>query len=63
MKASQKLLEDVDPRMLILVPSEKGKMDPEVIKACGAQGKELVDELKVKGSFSAEGREVVVFGK
>lgn len=62
-KVSQKLLEDVDPRMLILVPDAKGNMDPEVLKACGATGKEHVSEIKVKGSFPAEGREVVVFGK
>ncbi len=62
-KVSQKLLEDVDPRMLVLVPGANGKIDPEVLKACGAQGKEVVTEIKAKGSFSAEGREVIVFGR
>lgn len=61
-KVSQKLLEDVDPRMLILVPGSTGKMDAEVTKACGATGKETVSDIKIKGSFAAEGREVVVFG-
>ena len=62
-KLSQELLEDVDPRMLILVPGVGGKIDPEVVKACGATGKEHVSDIKVKGSFSAEGREVVVMEK
>lgn len=61
-KVAQKLLEDVDPRMLILIPGKSGKMDPEVVKHCGGTGKEIVDEVKIKGGFSAEGREVVVFG-
>lgn len=61
-KACQKLLEDVDPRMLVIIPGGNGKMDHEVIKACGAAGKEVVSEAKIKGSFAAEGREVLVFG-
>lgn len=59
-KASQKLVEDVDPRMLILVAGKDGKLDPEVLKVCGAQGKEHVSEIKQKGAFGAEGREVVI---
>lgn len=62
-KVAQTLLEDIDPRMLILVQGKNGKVDPEVIKHCGGQGKDVVSELKVKGSFPAEGREVVMFGK
>lgn len=61
-KVAQTLLEDVDPRMLILVPGKNGKMDSEVVKHCGGQGKEAVSDVKVKGSFPAEGREVIVFG-
>jgi hypothetical protein len=61
-KILQKLVEEIDPRVLILVPGAKGKMDPDALKACGAQGKSLVSEHKVKG-LPAEGREVVVLGK
>lgn len=61
-KVAQSLLEDVDPRLLILVPGKNGKLDPEVVKHCGGTGKAPVDEFKVKGTFSAEGREVMVFG-
>ncbi len=61
-KKVQKLLEDIDPRVLILLEGEKG-FDPEVMKACGAVGKEQVNEYKLKGSLPAEGREVVVLAK
>lgn len=60
-KAVQKLLDAVDPRLLFLLPSEKG-IDREVLKVCGAEGKEHVTEYKLKGALPVEGREVVVFG-
>lgn len=62
-KLSQKLLEEIDPRVLLLLPNSKGEIDVEVLKICGAQGKEPVTEYKLKGALPAEGREVVVFGK
>lgn len=58
-KKVQKLLEDLDPRILVLIEGEKG-IDSEVLKICGAVGKEQVSEYKIKGSLPAEGREVVV---
>lgn len=61
-KRCQKLLDEIDPRMLLLVPAADGSLHPDVIKACGAAGKEQVSEYKMKGSMQAEGREVVVFG-
>ncbi len=57
-KKVQKLLDDIDPRVLILLPADKG-FDGEVVKACGAVGKEVVSEFKLKG-LPAEGREVVM---
>lgn len=60
-KLCQKLLDEIDPRVLMLVPASDGSLHPDVLKACGAQGKEQVSEYKLKGS-PAEGREVVVFG-
>jgi hypothetical protein len=62
-KLCQKLIDDIDPRVLILVPGADGNINQEVIKAAGAVGKEQVDEYKLKGSLPAEGREVVVFGR
>lgn len=61
-KKVQTLVEEIDPRVLILVPDAKGKFDPDTMKACGAQGKEHVTEHKLKG-MPAEGREVVVLEK
>lgn len=61
-KICQKLLDDIDPRVLILLPSSEGALKPDVLKACGAADKEHVSEYKLKGSLPAEGREVVVFG-
>lgn len=58
-KKVQKMLEDIDPRILILIEGEKG-IDPEVLRTCGAVGKEHVSEYKLKGSMPAEGREIVV---
>ena len=42
-KVVQKLLEAVDPRLLFLVPSKDG-IDHDVLKVCGAEGKEHVRE-------------------
>jgi hypothetical protein len=61
-KKAQKLLDEVDPRLLVLIPGEGDKFSDELVKLCGAAGKEHVDEHKVKGTFGAEGREVVVLG-
>lgn len=58
-KKVQKLVEDVDPRVLILIEGDKG-IDAEVLRVCGATGKEQVRDYKLKGSLPVEGREVVV---
>ena len=60
-KLCQTLLDEVDPRMLFIVPASDGSLHPEVLKNCGAINKEHVKEFKLKGAFGAEGREVVVF--
>lgn len=61
-KLCQKLLDEVDPRVLIIVPASDGTLHPDVLKSCGAVDKEHVSEFKLKGSLPQEGREVVVFG-
>ncbi len=60
-KICQKLLDDVDPRVLIIVPGADGNLNADVLKACGAIDKERVAEYKLKGALPQEGREVVVF--
>lgn len=61
-KKCQTLIDEIDPRVLILIPGADGVVHPDVLKAAGAAGKEVVKEYKQKGSFPAEGREVVVLG-
>jgi hypothetical protein len=61
LKACQQLIDEIDPRILILVPAKDGTIHPDVLKHCGAQDKEAVSEFKLKGALPAEGREVVVF--
>ncbi|HVW66488.1 MAG TPA: hypothetical protein VHA78_02025 [Candidatus Peribacteraceae bacterium] len=60
-KKCQTLLDEVDPRVLFIVPGSDGSLHPDVLKACGAIDKEHVSEFKLKGSLPSEGREVVVF--
>jgi len=60
-KALQKIVDDIDPR--VLIPLNTGGADKyaETIKVCGAQGKEPMAEFDVKaGSMPPEGRDVVV---
>ncbi len=61
-KRFQKMLDDIDPRVLILTPAADGTIDQDVLKACGAVGQEQASEYKMKGSLPQEGRDVVVFG-
>lgn len=61
-KLCQALLDELDPRVLIIVPTSDGTIHPDVLKACGAVDKEHVSEYKLKGALPQEGREVVVFG-
>ncbi len=61
-KRCQKMLDEIDPRILILTPASDGLLHQDVLKACGAVGQEQVSEYKLKGSLPQEGREVVVFG-
>lgn len=58
-KRVQKMVDDIDPRVLVLIEGSKG-IDPEVLRVCGAVGKEQVTDYKLKGALPAEGREIVV---
>lgn len=57
-KLVQKLVDEFDPRVLILQPTKEKDAHGAVLKAFGA--KEKVSEYKLKSSLPAEGREVVV---
>ncbi len=60
-KLTQKLIDEIDPR--ILIPIQNGDADKfaELLKVSGAQGKEVEKEYKLKG-LPSEGREVIVLG-
>lgn len=60
-KISQKLLEEIDPRLVIITPAADGKVDPDALKALGGTGKEETKEYKIKG-LPSESREVLVMG-
>ncbi|TSC58607.1 MAG: hypothetical protein Greene041619_481 [Candidatus Peregrinibacteria bacterium Greene0416_19] len=60
-KLVQKLVDEFDPRVLVLTVSD-GAESEAVLKQIGAHG-ERVDEYKLKGSLPAEGRETVVLVK
>ncbi|MBI2636007.1 hypothetical protein HYW84_01645 [Candidatus Peregrinibacteria bacterium] len=57
-KLTQKLVDEFDPRVLILLPGKDKDALKSVEKIIGV--KERVGEYKIKGSLPAEGREVVV---
>jgi len=57
-KVTQKLVDEFDPRVLILLPGKDKEALKAVEKVIGV--KERVSEYKIKGTLPAEGREVVV---
>lgn len=59
-KIAQKLIDEVDPRVLIPLPTKDEKTFVELLKTVGAQDKEIEKEYKLKGGLPAEGREVVI---
>lgn len=59
-KIAQKIIDEIDPRVLIPLPTKDEKTFEEVLKAVGAVGKEIQSEWKLKGGLPMEGREVVI---
>lgn len=61
-KLAQKIIDEVDPRVLIPLPTKNEDTFSELLRVCGAQGKESQDDykLKSKASLPMEGREVVI---
>ena len=57
-KLTQKLVDEFDPRVLILLPGKDKDALKSIEKVIGV--KERVGEYKLKGSLPAEGREVIV---
>lgn len=61
-KLVQKIVDEVDPRVLIPLHRGDDAKFAEVLKAIGGQNVEPEKEFKLKGNLPAEGRQVVVFG-
>lgn len=60
-KLVQHLVEEIDPPVVIPLPSKDAKTYQEVLKVCGAKGAEPVKEVKLKkGGLPADGRTVYV---
>jgi hypothetical protein len=61
-KLAQKLIDEIDPRVLIPLPTkDKGTFD-DLLKNVGAKGAETVNDYKIKSKsgLPAEGRDLVV---
>ena len=58
-KLAQKIIEEVDPRVIIPLSSEKSTAN-DVLKIIGAVGTAAISEWKLKGGLPAEGRQVIV---
>lgn len=59
-KIIQKLVDEIDPRVLIPLDTGGAEKHAEALKVCDAQDKEPVEKYDLKGALPAEGREVVV---
>ncbi|TSC59291.1 MAG: hypothetical protein Greene041662_587 [Candidatus Peregrinibacteria bacterium Greene0416_62] len=58
-KIAQKIIEEVDPRVIVPLASEKSTIN-DVLRVIGAVGTAAVPEWKLKGGLPAEGRQVIV---
>ena len=59
-KIAQKFIDEVDPRVLVPLPTKDEAVFVELLKIVGAQDKEIESEYKLKGGLPVEGREVVI---
>jgi len=61
-KIAQKMIDQIDPRALIPLPTKDEATFKEILDNCGAKDKGAESEFKVKGksSLPAEGRDVVI---
>jgi hypothetical protein len=62
-KVAQKLVDEFDPRVLILLPTKDADAYAAIAKVVGVKPEAVVDEYKLKGQLPQEGREVVVLRK
>ncbi len=62
-KIAQKLIDEFDPRILILIPTDDNAAYSAIAKLVGVQPDSTMAEYKMKSTLPAEGREVVVLRK
>ncbi len=63
LKLLQKLVDEFDPRILMLVPTDDSDAYATVFKSIGVKDESVTKEYKLKGNLPQEGREVVVLAK
>ncbi len=62
-KVAQKLIDEFDPRILIIIPTEDKEAYAAIAKLVGVKPDSTMAEYKMKSTLPAEGREVVVLRK
>ncbi|MEK7218535.1 MAG: hypothetical protein AAB728_03675 [Patescibacteria group bacterium] len=62
-KIAQKLIDEFDPRILILIPTDDKDAYAALAKLVGVKPDSAMSDYKMKGTLPAEGREVVVLRK
>lgn len=62
-KTAQVLIDEFDPRVLILTPTGDKEAFAAIAKLVGVKPESTMEEFKLKGTLPAEGREVVVLRK
>ena len=62
-KVAQKLIDEFDPRVLIILPAGDKEAYGAITKLVGLKPEGVMGEYKLKGTLPAEGREVVVLKK
>lgn len=61
-KTAQKLIDEFDPRALVLIPTKKDSYEA-LAKVVGVKPEAVMGEYKLKATLPAEGRDVVVLRK
>ncbi|MFA6039690.1 MAG: hypothetical protein WCV62_02795 [Candidatus Peribacteraceae bacterium] len=62
-KVAQKLIDEFDPRILVLIPTNDKEAYAAIAKLVGVKPESTMSEYKMKSTLPAEGREVVVLRK
>lgn len=62
-KVAQKLIDEFDPRILVIIPTDDKEAYAAIAKLTGVKPESTMAEYKMKGTLPAEGREVVVLRK